>query len=224
MILLAGLGNPGPKYQNNRHNIGFLAVDEIARDHGFGPWRSRFHGQVSEGRIGGEKVLLLKPMTYMNESGVSVSEAANFFKLGPNEVYVIYDEIDLAPAKIRVKAGGGAAGHNGIRSIAAHFGKDFMRVRLGVGHPGDKNKVPGYVLKDFAKAEMPGVEALIRAVSNAVPDLAQCRDSEFMNKVALDMREQGFVEKPAKEKKITKSAAKAATKNGDTGGTSGEQA
>jgi len=157
-------------------------------------------------------VLLLKPTTYMNDSGIAVSEAANFFKLGPNEVYVIYDEIDLAPAKVRVKAGGGAAGHNGIRSIVSHYGKDFMRVRLGVGHPGDKNRVPGYVLKDFAKAEMPFVEALIAAVSNAVPDLAQERDSEFMNKVALDLREQGFGEKPAKKKKA---ADDAAAKNGD---------
>jgi len=197
MILIAGLGNPGQKYENNRHNIGFMVADAVARDHGFGPWRSRFHGEFAEGRIGTEKVMLLKPATYMNDSGVAVSEAANFFKLGPNEVYVIYDEIDLAPAKVRVKAGGGTAGHNGIRSIAAHFGKDFMRVRLGVGHPGDKNRVPGYVLKDFAKSEMPWVEALIAAVSNAVPDLVQMRDSEFMNKVALDMREQGFGEKPA---------------------------
>jgi len=212
MLLIAGLGNPGQKYENNRHNIGFKVVDAIARDYGFSPWRQRFHGDVSEGRLGTEKVLLLKPTTYMNDSGIAVSEAANFFKLGPNEVYVIYDEIDLAPAKVRVKAGGGAAGHNGIRSIVSHYGKDFMRVRLGVGHPGDKNRVPGYVLKDFAKAEMPFVEALIAAVSNAVPDLAQERDSEFMNKVALDLREQGFGEKPAKKKKA---ADDAAAKNGD---------
>ena len=212
MLLIAGLGNPGQKYENNRHNIGFKAVDAIARDHGFSPWRQRFHGDVSEGRLGTQKVLLLKPMTYMNDSGIAVSEAANFFKLGPNEVYVIYDEIDLAPAKVRVKAGGGAAGHNGIRSIVSHYGKDFMRVRLGIGHPGDKNRVPGYVLKDFAKAEMPFVEALIAAVSTAVPDLAQERDSEFMNKVALDLREQGFGEKPAKKKKA---ADDAAAGNGD---------
>ena len=212
MLLIAGPGNPGQKYENNRHNIGFKVVDAIARDYGFSPWRQRFHGDVSEGRLGTEKVLLLKPTTYMNDSGIAVSEAANFFKLGPNEVYVIYDEIDLAPAKVRVKAGGGAAGHNGIRSIVSHYGKDFMRVRLGIGHPGDKNRVPGYVLKDFAKAEMPFVEALIVAVSNAVPDLAQERDSEFMNKVALDLREQGFGEKPAKKKKA---ADDAAAKNGD---------
>lgn len=212
MLLIAGLGNPGQKYEHNRHNIGFRVVDAIARDHGFSPWRQRFHGEVAEGRMGTQKVMLLKPTTYMNDSGIAVSEAANFFKLGPNEVYVIYDEIDLAPAKVRVKAGGGAAGHNGIRSIVSHFGKDFMRVRLGVGHPGDKNRVPGYVLKDFAKSEGPFVEALIAAVSNAVPDLAQERDSEFMNKVALDLREQGFGEKPAKKKKA---ADDAAAKNGD---------
>ncbi len=214
MLLIAGLGNPGQKYEHNRHNIGFKVVDAIARDHGFSPWRQRFHGDVAEGRLGTQKVLLLKPSTYMNDSGIAVSEAANFFKLGPNEVYVIYDEIDLAPAKVRVKAGGGAAGHNGIRSIVSHFGKDFMRVRLGIGHPGDKNRVPGYVLKDFAKSEQPFVEALIAAVSNAVPDLAQERDSEFMNKVALDLREQGFGEKPAKKKKA---ADDAAARNGDDG-------
>ncbi|MGD1935232.1 MAG: aminoacyl-tRNA hydrolase [Candidatus Phaeomarinobacter sp.] len=212
MLLIAGLGNPGQKYENNRHNIGFKVVDAIAQDYGFSPWRQRFHGDVSEGRLGTQKVMLIKPTTYMNDSGIAVSEAANFFKLGPNEVYVIYDEIDLAPAKVRVKAGGGAAGHNGIRSIVSHYGKDFMRVRLGVGHPGDKNRVPGYVLKDFAKAEIPFVEALIAAVSNAVPDLAQERDSEFLNKVALDLREQGFGEKPAKKKKA---ADDAAIKNGD---------
>ncbi|MEQ8747864.1 aminoacyl-tRNA hydrolase [Pyruvatibacter sp.] len=199
MLLIAGLGNPGPKYENHRHNIGFMAVDAIARDHGFGPWRAGFQGAVSEGRLGTEKVLLLKPQTYMNDSGISVSQAANFYKLGPNDVYVIYDEIDLAPMKVRVKAGGGAAGHNGIRSIAAHFGKDFMRVRLGVGHPGDKNKVPGYVLKDFAKAERPWVEAVIEAVSDAVVHLAQQRDSEFMNKVALYLQDRGFGTKPTKQ-------------------------
>ncbi len=192
MLLIAGLGNPGPKYEKNRHNIGFRAVDAIARRHGFGPERARFHGLVSEGRLGNEKVMLLKPQTFMNESGVSVSEAANFFKLGPNEVYVIYDEIDLAPMKVRVKAGGGAAGHNGIRSITAHYGKDFMRVRLGVGHPGNKNMVPGYVLKDFPKADEPWVEAVVDAVADAAPFLAEERDSEFMNRVALDLRERGF--------------------------------
>lgn len=200
MLLIAGLGNPGSKYEKHRHNIGFMAVDAIAREHGFGPWRARFHGLVSEGHLGGQKVLLLKPGTFMNDSGISVSEAANFFKLGPNEVYVIYDEIDLAPLKVRVKAGGGAAGHNGIRSIASHFGKDFMRVRLGVGHPGDKNKVPGYVLHDFAKAELPWVETVIEAVSDAIVHLAQERDSEFMNRVALYLKDRGFGDKPPKAK------------------------
>lgn len=195
MILIAGLGNPGPKYAKNRHNIGFRAVDAIARAHGFGPERARFHGLVSEGRLGHQKAMLLKPQTFMNESGVSVAEAANFFKLGPNEVYVIYDEIDLAPMKVRVKAGGGTAGHNGIRSIAAHYGKDFMRVRLGVGHPGDKARVAGYVLKDFAGDEEPWVDAVVGAVAEAAPLLAEERDSEFMNRVALTLREQGFAGK-----------------------------
>ena len=192
MRLIAGLGNPGPKYAKNRHNIGFMAVDAIARRHGFGPERARFHGLVTEGRLGHEKVMLLKPQTFMNDSGVAVAEAANFFKLGPNEVYVIYDEIDLAPLKVRVKAGGGTAGHNGIRSIAAHYGKDFMRVRLGIGHPGDKARVPGYVLKDFARDEEPWVEAVIEAVAEAAPLLAEERDSEFMNRVALRLRASGL--------------------------------
>jgi len=195
MLLIAGLGNPGPTYQHNRHNIGFMAVDAIARAHDFGPWRKRFHGMVAEGRLGSEKAVLLKPLTYMNDSGIAVAEAAHFFKLAPNEVYVLYDEIDLAPMKVRVKAGGGSAGHNGIRSIVAHFGKEFMRVRLGVGHPGDKHKVRGYVLKDFAKAERSWVEAVIAAISHAAPALASpaspasVRASAFMNKAALYLQE-----------------------------------
>lgn len=192
MIIIAGLGNPGPRYAKNRHNIGFRAVDAIARVHGFSAERTRFHGLVSEGRLGHEKALLLKPQTFMNESGVSVAEAANFYKLGPEDVYVIYDEIDLAPMKVRVKAGGGAAGHNGIRSIMAHYGKDFMRVRLGIGHPGDKNKVPGYVLSDFTRDEEVWVEAVVDAVAREAPLLAEHRDSEFMNRVALRLREQGL--------------------------------
>ena len=165
MHLMVGLGNPGPRYIDNRHNIGFLAVEEIARENGFGPWRSNFQGQVSEGRLGREKVLLLKPETYMNESGRSVGEAVRFYKLEPDQVTVLYDEIDLAPGKVKVKTGGGAAGHNGIRSISAHIGPDFHRVRLGVGHPGQKDLVKHYVLSDFAKADDAWLDPLLEGVA-----------------------------------------------------------
>ncbi|MGZ5897244.1 MAG: aminoacyl-tRNA hydrolase, partial [Xanthobacteraceae bacterium] len=151
MRLLVGLGNPGARYAGNRHNIGFMAVDAIARRHGLPPWRRRFQGVATEGAIGGEKVFLLLPGTFMNESGRAVAEAANFYKLGMNNITVFHDEIDLPPAKVRVKAGGGIAGHNGLRSISSHIGNDYRRVRIGVGHPGVKDLVHAYVLNDFAK-------------------------------------------------------------------------
>ena len=153
MFLLVGLGNPGTKYAGNRHNIGFMAVDEIVRRHGFSSWRRKFHGEVSEGTLGLEKVLVLKPLTFMNESGQSVGDAIRYLDIEPERVIVIYDEIDLMAGKVRVKLGGGAAGHNGIRSITAHIGPHYTRVRLGVGHPGDKTLVHPHVLSDFAKAE-----------------------------------------------------------------------
>lgn len=156
MRLFVGLGNPGGKYEQNRHNVGFMAVDRIAADHGFGPWRNKFQGAVAEGRLGTEKVLLLKPGTYMNKSGQSVGEAMRFFKLAPEDVTVFHDELDLAPGKCRVKTGGGLAGHNGLRSLDAHIGPAFQRVRLGIGHPGHKDRVSGWVLGDFAKAEQSG--------------------------------------------------------------------
>ncbi len=184
MQLLVGLGNPGPRHANNRHNIGFMALDEIVRRHGFGPWRVRFQGRVAEGRIGDNRVLAFKPETYMNESGRAVGEALRFFKLKPGQVTVIYDEIDLKPGKIKVKTGGGAGGHNGIRSIDAHIGRDYRRVRLGVGHPGQKDLVHGYVLRDFAKAEMPGVEKLIDAVATEMPLLMNGDEAAFMSRVA----------------------------------------
>ena len=185
MLLLVGLGNPGARYAGNRHNIGFMAADLIVRRHGFSPWRKRFQGEAAEGTLDGEKVLVLKPQTFMNNSGQSVGEAMNFYKLTPDDVVVLYDEIDLAPAKVKVKKGGGAAGHNGIRSIDAHIGPDFWRVRLGVGHPGDKSRVHGYVLSDFSKAEDGWLEKLLDAVSDAIPLMARKQDGKFMTKVAL---------------------------------------
>jgi PTH1 family peptidyl-tRNA hydrolase len=185
VLLLVGLGNPGARYAGNRHNIGFMAADLIVRRHGFSPWRKRFQGEAAEGTLDGEKVLVLKPQTFMNNSGQSVGEAMNFYKLTPDDVVVLYDEIDLAPAKVKVKKGGGAAGHNGIRSIDAHIGPDFWRVRLGVGHPGDKSRVHGYVLSDFSKAEDGWLEKLLDAVSDAIPLMARKQDGKFMTKVAL---------------------------------------
>jgi PTH1 family peptidyl-tRNA hydrolase len=192
MLLFVGLGNPGTKYQGNRHNIGFMVVDDIARRHGFAPWRRRFQGETSEGTLDGERVILLKPSTYMNESGRAVSEAANFFKIGVGDIVVFHDEIELPPAKMRVKLGGGIAGHNGLRSISAHVGNDYRRVRLGVGHPGVKELVHAHVLNDFAKIERPWVEALCDAVTDNAALLVTSKDSSFQNKVHLAMQAKGF--------------------------------
>lgn len=185
MKLFVGLGNPGPKYARNRHNIGYMAVDRIADDHGFGPWKSKFQGVVSEGRLGPGKIILLKPETYMNRSGQSVGEAMRFFKLDPQDVVVFHDEIDLAPAKIRVKEGGGHAGHNGLRSLHAHIGDGYIRVRIGVGHPGRKEAVPGYVLHDFAKADDEWIANALQGMSDGAPHLAAGENGKFMNAVAL---------------------------------------
>jgi peptidyl-tRNA hydrolase, PTH1 family len=195
MLLFVGLGNPGAKYARNRHNIGFMAVDEIARRHGFAPWRRRFQGETSEGTLDSERVILLKPTTYMNESGRSVQEAASFFKVGPGDVTVFQDELELQPAKLRVKVGGGIAGHNGLRSISAHIGNEYRRVRLGIGHPGVKELVHGHVLSDFAKADMPWVEALCEAVADNAGLLTAKRDSTFANKVHLALQAKGFLDK-----------------------------
>ncbi|MBM3559673.1 MAG: aminoacyl-tRNA hydrolase [Alphaproteobacteria bacterium] len=185
MLLLVGLGNPGREYAANRHNVGFLAVDAIARRHGFTPWRSRFQGMAADGIVDGEKVLALKPMTYMNESGRAVGEAARFFRLAPAEVLVLHDEIDLAPAKTRVKTGGGTAGHNGLRSIEAHLkSAEFRRVRIGVGHPGVRERVHGHVLSDFAKADQAWLDPLIEAIAADFPLLVAGRDSDFMSRLA----------------------------------------
>jgi peptidyl-tRNA hydrolase, PTH1 family len=183
--ILAGLGNPGGKYARTRHNIGFMALDRIAEDHGFAPWRARFQGEVAEGRLGQEKVLLLKPQTFMNNSGQSVGEAMRFFKLTPAEITVFHDELDLAPGKCRVKTGGGHAGHNGLRSLHAHIGEAYHRVRLGIGHPGRKEAVAGYVLHDFAKAEEDWLDDLLRGISDGAPALAAGDTGRFQNAVAL---------------------------------------
>jgi PTH1 family peptidyl-tRNA hydrolase len=184
MKLFAGLGNPGAEYARNRLNIGFLAVDAIAEAHGFAPWRSKFHGQVSEGRLGTEKVLLLKPGTYMNLSGDAVRAAMQFYRLEPADIVVFHDELDLAPGRVRVKTGGGSAGHNGLRSISAHIGPEFTRVRLGIGHPGDKRLVNRHVLGDFAKADADWVDDLLRGVSDGAPALAAGDAPGFQNAVA----------------------------------------
>ncbi len=195
MRLFVGLGNPGAKYQRNRHNIGFMVLDEIARRHGFGPWRRRFQGETADGSLDGERVVLLRPLTFMNESGRAVQEAANFFKLGPADIVVLHDEIELPPAKMRVKTGGGIAGHNGLRSISAHLGSDYRRVRLGVGHPGVKELVQNHVLGDFANSEQPLLAALIEAVAASAGLLATGRDATFQNKVHLAMQARGFFDK-----------------------------
>ena len=185
MKLWVGLGNPGAKYAGNRHNIGFMALDRIAADHGFAPWRGKFQGSLSEGKFGSEKVLLLKPETFMNLSGQSVGEAMRFYKLTPADVTVFHDELDLAPGKCRVKAGGGHAGHNGLRSIHQHIGADYARVRLGIGHPGHKDRVAPYVLSDFAKAEQDWLDDLLRGLSDGAPALAAGDTGRFLNAVSL---------------------------------------
>lgn len=185
MQLWVGLGNPGGKYAMNRHNIGFMALDRVADDHGFAPWRGKFQGAVSEGRLGTEKIVLLKPETYMNKSGQSVGEAMRFFKLAPEDITVFHDEIDLAPGKLRLKDNGGHAGHNGLRSLHGHIGDNYRRVRMGVGHPGHKDAVAGYVLRDFAKADQEWLDDMMRGISDGAPSLAEGDKSKFMNAVSL---------------------------------------
>lgn len=185
MKLITGLGNPGAKYARNRHNIGFMALDQIAADHGFSPWKAKHQGVISEGRFGSDKVVLLKPETFMNNSGQSVQAAMRFYKLEPADLIVLHDEIDLAPGKVKYKIGGGHAGHNGLRSIHAHIGADYARVRLGVGHPGHKDAVPGYVLRDFPKADEVWLDDVMRGVSDGAPHLGTGDSAKFSNAVAL---------------------------------------
>src|SRR5882762_8728345 len=201
MRLFVGLGNPGAKYADNRHNIGFLAVDEIARRHGFASWLRRFQGETAEGVRDYEKIVLLKPTTYMNESGRAVQEAANFFKLAAGDITVFQDELELAPAKVRVTIGGGIAGHNGLRSISSHIGNDYRRVRLGIGHPGVKELVHGHVLSDFAKSDRPWVGALLDAVADNAALLVAEKDSTFQNRVHLALQDKGFFDEEDAEDK-----------------------
>ncbi|MCH8861206.1 MAG: aminoacyl-tRNA hydrolase [Proteobacteria bacterium] len=204
MMLFVGLGNPGAEHAGQRHNIGFMAVDEIVRRHGFSSQRARFQGQTFEGRLADKKILMLKPMTYMNRSGQSVGEAMRYYKLEPRELIVFYDEIDFAPGKMKVKTGGGAAGHNGIRSLISHIGADFRRVRIGVGHPGNKDDVHRHVLSDFSKSEAVWRDPLIDAIAEEAPLLAAGEDARFMTAVALRLA-------PAKAKKKSTESSGAKT-------------
>lgn len=194
MLLFVGLGNPGPKHAGNRHNIGFMAVQAIARRHEISPWRRRFQGVAVEGNVADERVLLLLPGTYMNESGRAVSEAAHFYKLEPANIVVFHDEVDLPPAKVRVKVGGSDAGHNGLRSITAHIGNAYKRVRVGIGKPNVKELVPMHVLGDFAKSDWVWVEALCDVIADNAGLLVEGNDSTFQNKVHLAMAAKGFDE------------------------------
>ncbi len=195
MRLFVGLGNPGPEYEHNRHNLGFLVVQEIARHHGFPPWRRKFQGVFTKHTLGRQVVTLLFPLTLMNDSGRAVREAADFFDLTEAETTVFHDELELPPAKVRVKVGGGIAGHNGLRSITEHIGNDYRRVRLGIGHPGAKHLVHRYVLSNFPKNEWPWVEALCSVIADNAGVLADGKDSTFQNKVHLAMEARGFSDK-----------------------------
>ncbi len=188
MQLWAGLGNPGTQYALHRHNVGFMALDVIAEDHGFSPWKKQFQGLTAEGRIGPDKILLLKPHTFMNESGRSIRAACDFFKLGVEDLTVFHDELDLAPMKMKVKQGGGTAGHNGLRSTGAHLGPDFRRIRIGIGHPGHKDRVTGYVLGNYAKDEIDPLADLLGAMSREAEWLARGDDVRFMSQVALRLQ------------------------------------
>ncbi|MCP4071790.1 MAG: aminoacyl-tRNA hydrolase [Hyphomicrobiales bacterium] len=189
MLIIAGLGNPGAKYANNRHNIGFMAVDEIAHCHSFSPWKSKFHSMIAEGKLAGEKILLVKPQTMMNLSGDAVGKAMRFYKLDASDILVLYDELDLAAGKARFKTGGGAGGHNGIKSIIAHCGEGFDRLRLGIGHPGEKARVNNHVLGDFAKSDQTWLEPLLQAIGLNAKMLATGQNSSFMNKLSLAVQD-----------------------------------
>ena len=185
MKLFVGLGNPGKKYTNNRHNIGFMALNQIANDHSFSPWKNKFQGQITDGKLGDEKVILLKPETFMNLSGQSVSETIKFYKIKIEDIIVFHDELDLAPAKLRVKISGGHAGHNGLRSIHQHIGADYHRVRMGIGHPGHKDRVANYVLSDFAKNDQNWLQDLLFGISDGAIYLVNNDAGKFMNAVAM---------------------------------------
>ncbi len=196
MKLFVGLGNPGAQYAFNRHNVGFMAVDAIAEAHDFPSWRKRFSSLASEGRLGREQVLLLKPQTFMNESGRAVSEAFRFYKLDLDDVVVFHDELDLAPGKVRVKTGGGVAGHNGLKSLSSYIGNDYVRVRIGIGHPGRKDLVTGHVLHDFAKTEHEWLEPLLGAIAAEAPHLADGAYDKFQSLVAHRLQAEGDTDEP----------------------------
>jgi PTH1 family peptidyl-tRNA hydrolase len=198
MKVLVGLGNPGQKYEGHRHNVGFMALDAIARRFGAGAWKRRFQGLAAEVDIGRVRYLLLKPATYMNESGRSVGEAIRFYKMSPADVIVLHDELDLEPGKLRVKFGGGHAGHNGLKSLSAHIGNDYQRVRIGIGHPGHRDAVSGYVLHDFASADRAWLEPLLEAIAQATPHLVSGQDAKFLNDVSRAIRPDARAEKGAK--------------------------
>lgn len=201
MIIIAGLGNPGSQYAGNRHNIGFMAVDALQRLPSFAPWSKKFKAEISEGEIAGEKVLLMKPLTYMNLSGESVGEAMRFYKLKPGDIIAIHDELDLPAGRARIKIGGGHGGHNGLKSLDAHCGKEYRRLRLGIGHPGDKERVHGHVLGDFAKSDKVWLEPLIDAIADNASMLLKAEDSQLMNKLALATGAKPEAEKPTKAPK-----------------------
>jgi PTH1 family peptidyl-tRNA hydrolase len=200
MLIIAGLGNPGAQYAGNRHNVGFMAVDAIQRKPGFAPWSKKFKAVISEGEIAGEKVLLMKPQTFMNLSGEAVGEAMRFYKLTPANVIAIYDELDLAPGRTRIKTGGGHGGHNGIKSIDAHCGKDYRRLRIGIGHPGNKEQVHNHVLGDFAKSDRVWLEPLMDAIADNADMLVKAEDSQLMNKLTLAVGAKPEPEKPVAAK------------------------
>lgn len=201
MLIIAGLGNPGSKFAGNRHNIGFMAVNAIQRRPGFSPWSKKFRAEISEGELAGEKVLLVKPQTFMNLSGESVGEAMRFYKVGPESILAIYDELDLLPGKARIKTGGGHGGHNGVKSLDAHCGKEYRRLRLGIGHPGNKDLVHNHVLGDFAKSDQDWLPPLLDALADNADMLVKGEDSQLMNKLALAVGSQPDEEKPKTDKK-----------------------
>ena len=205
MLLIAGLGNPGPQYARNRHNVGFMAADAIARRHSFSGFSKKFRGEIAEGTLAGEKALIIKPMTFMNLSGDSVGEAMRFYKLSPSDIIVIHDELDLAPGKLKLKVGGGHGGHNGLKSIDAHCGKDYKRLRIGIGHPGHKDRVNPHVLGDFAKSDIEWLDPLLDAIADNAELIAKGDDAGFLNKIALATGT--ATPKPAKPEKRTDAAA-----------------
>lgn len=219
MKLFVGLGNPGAKYARNRHNVGYMAVERIAERHDLGPWRRRFQGETADGTFGGERLLLLKPTTYMNDSGRAVGEAHRFLKIPVGDIYVFHDEIDLAPGKIKVKTGGGNAGHNGLRSLTAHIGNEYKRVRIGVGHPGVKDAVAHYVLHDFAKVEYEWLEPLFDAIAGSARFLAQGDSARFLSHVAQELREETAPagKTPAREATASPRAGRLSAKTGKHG-------